>query len=393
MSGGRVPEEIPELGPIHERLRQNPAVKPEMLTLTAQEGFVMSRLDGHTSLRELILMIGLPADETVAILQRLRKLGALLREGELPELVAARTARARDAAQARPAAPGGRTSQPGKAPAQPDKAPAQATARSQPRTDQAQGTPELDDAALDAEERAAMAEDNDLGERERRRILTMRRQVGRVDYFTLLGVPQDVSKRDLQRSYFRLSKEFHPDIYYGKNTGSFGPWLALVFETLSKGFETLRDAKSRERYQGTLSGREQGSQSRPEYAAELFDNACTAEARGELQHALTLFAAAVRVDAQPRHLSRAARCALAAGDIPQAQEYAQEAVRLEPRNASFARVLAEAYRAADKLGEARDTLVAALAGNPENDALVAEIEADLETIRALIDQRGGRRSG
>lgn len=388
MSGARVPEEIPELGPIHERLRQNPVVKPEMLTLTAQEGFVLSRLDGHTSLRELILMIGLPADETVAILQRLRKLGALLREGELPELVAARTARARDAAQARPAAPGGRTSQP-------DRAPAQATARSQPLTGQAQGTPApaLDDAELDAEERAAMAEANDLGERERRRILAMRRQVGRVDYFTLLGVPQDVSKRDLQRSYFRLSKEFHPDIYYAKNTGSFGPWLALVFETLSKGFETLRDAKSRERYQSTLAGREQGSQSRPEYAAELFDNACTAEARGELQHALTLFAAAVRVDAQPRHLSRAARCALAAGDIPQAQEYAQEAVRLEPRNASFARVLAEAYRAADKLGEARDTLVAALAGNPENDALVAEIEADLETIRALIDQRGGRRSG
>ena len=364
MSGSRVPEDIPELGKASERPRQNPAVAPTALPLTAAEYFVLSRIDGHTSLRELIIMLGVPVDEAVATLQRLRALGAVLREGEDPARVAEETASARRATAA-PATP----------PATPAAAPGPAAAEPlEPLTD---------------EEAAAMAEESDLTEAERQRILAVRRKVGRVDYFALLGVPQDVSKRDLRRAYFRLSKEFHPDRYYSKSTGPFGPWLALVFETLSRAFEVLSDDKARQRYEASLAGAEQGSQSRPEYATELFERACAAEGRGDLDNALVLFAATVRVDAQARYLSRAARCALAAGRVVQAEEYAKNAAQLEPRNPSIARVLAETYRAAGKLREAQETLIGALSRNQENDALAAELQADLDRVHVQITGQDG----
>lgn len=368
MSGSRVPEDIPALGKASERPRQNPAVATTALPLTAAEYFVLSRIDGLTSLRELILMLGVPVDEAVATLQRLRSLGAVLRAGEDPAHVAEQTAAARRAAAAPPTAP------------------------AQPAATAAAVSTGVGDEALEPltdEEAAAMAEDSDLTEAERRLILAMRRKVGRVDYFALLGVSQDVSKRDLRRAYFRRSKEFHPDRYYSKNTGRFGPWLAVVFETLSRAFDVLSDDKARQRYEASLAGAEQAGQSRPEYATELFERACAAEGRGDLDNALVLFAATVRMDAQARYLSRAARCALAAGRVVQAEEYAKNAAQLEPSNPSIARVLAETYRAAGRLREAKETLIGALSRNQENDTLAAELQADLDRVHVQLTDQGG----
>ena len=37
------------------------------------------------------------------------------------------------------------------------------------------------------------------------------------NFYTILGVPVGASRDDIRRSYFSLSKEYHPDAYYGED--------------------------------------------------------------------------------------------------------------------------------------------------------------------------------
>jgi hypothetical protein len=366
-------EDIPGLGKLGERLRHNPAVTPERLPLSSEEYFVWTRVDGHTATREVILMAGFPRDKTITILRRLRALGALLREGE-SAASAGQNAAARRAADS--TAPALRP-----APTQVPATEARAAARPAAVT-----IPDL--GALTDEERAALAEEVDLGQEQKIRVIAMRRKADAGDYFALLEVDPSADKRALKRAYFLLSKEFHPDRYYGKHTGSFGPWLARIFEHLKQAHEILSDDKKRREYEGRLSGqREVGSQTKLEYATELFERACNVQTNGELAWALQLFAAAIRLDPQARYLSRAARCAIDAGEIDLAVSYARQAVGLESENPSLHRVLASAQEAAGDLAAAEATLEAALAMKSENDSLSAGLRADLTRVRG---RRGAR---
>lgn len=375
-------EDIPGVGRLGERLRHNPAVALERLPLTSEEYFVWTRVDGHTATGEVILMAGFPRDKTIAILRRLRALGALLREGESAASVASAASAAsaaQNASQNAAARRAGDSAAPSLRPA-PTQVPS-TEARAAPRPAAAPVREDL--GALTDEERAALAEEVDLGQEQKVRVIAVRRKADEGDYFALLEVDPSADKRALKRAYFLLSKEFHPDRYYGKHTGSFGPWLARIFEHLKQAHEILSDDKKRREYEGRLSGqREVGSQTKVEYATELFERACNVQTNGELAWALQLFAAAIRLDPQARYLSRAARCAIDAGEIDLAVSYARQAVGLESENPSLHRVLASAQEAAGDLAAAEATLEAALAMKSENDSLSAGLRADLTRLRS-----------
>ena len=64
----------------------------------------------------------------------------------------------------------------------------------------------------------------------------------------------------------------------------------------------------------------------------------------------SLFGAAIQADPQARYMRRAASCATKARELKTAEEYAKQAAHLQPKDPSYARVLADVYRAAGKLG-------------------------------------------
>ena len=49
-----------------------------------EEYFVLSRIDGALTLREVLLMTGLPIDRAIDVVKKLRALGAILLPGETP---------------------------------------------------------------------------------------------------------------------------------------------------------------------------------------------------------------------------------------------------------------------------------------------------------------------
>lgn len=449
----------------------SPGFDPLKAQVGPDEYFLLSRIDGSQTLREVILSTGLPVERAVAIVTRLRAIGALLLPGETAAPAPAAPPPVREAtspmgaksplapstpaasrpAQANPASgiAVSRTATPmvpmagGKLPARPATPPfgvpstSPAVARTPtpstpmaasrlpakpvaseldpPTIPRAMGATEGSAQAIDPptvprvgvldpptvrrapsadlsvvlpnandEERAALAEPGDLGPDERVRILAMARLLGNGDPYALLGVPHGADAKVLKRAYFKLSKDIHPDRYFGKQLGSFADRLSAVFEAVSRAYAKLtQPEKSRPsgKHQAVSSEQPQTPQ---EYAAELFERACGLEVGGDHLDAMKLFAAAVRIDPQTRYLRRAASCALQAEQPKTALEYAKKAQAQSPNDPSSARLLASAFKAAGKLGDAEEVLVMAMAIKSENDVLTAELRNDLAEVRRLL---------
>jgi hypothetical protein len=395
-----VPGEIAGIGSTQQRLRVSPGFDPLKAQVGPEEYFVLSRIDGSQTLREVLLATGLPIERAVQIIMRLRSIGALLLPGEnvtpSPTAAPARMSQPIEPVRAQ-LTPVRQSIDPirqeqGRQSTQPIE-PARKPIGSGPMqvatvsaADLAPGH-DLTLPHTTPEELAALAEQNDLGDTDRRRILAIARLLERNDPWSLLGVRDNADAKDIKRAYFQLSKEIHPDRYYGKRLGSFASRMPLVFEATSRAYAKLTSPdKSKASGSYTAVRDNQQPQSPQAYAAELFDRACQLEVSGDHLAAMKLFAAAVRVDAQLRYLRRAASCALAAGQPRSAVEYAKKAHTIAPTDPSSARLLAAAFRAAGKLADAEEVLIMAMAMKSENDVLTSELRNDLAEVRRLLAQ-------
>jgi hypothetical protein len=358
-----VPPSIGGIGSTQLKLRASPSFDPLKANLGPQEYFLFSRFDGSATLREVLLDSGLPIDRAIEIVVTLRSYGALMVPGET-------TARVRVQAPAIPVAPRTVTPPPrrGSSPALPGPA-----------------GPVIDLALTDpsAEEVRALADDNVLSDQVRRKILAMARLLEQRDPYILLGVPHGADKQLLKHAYFKLSKEIHPDRFYGKRLGVFAERLSTVFEAISRAYEGLTNptkvaAASKAPVAET-------AQSPQEYAAELFERACQLEVGGDALGAMKLFSAAVRIDPQTKFLRRSASCALAAGQPRTALEHAKKAQSNSPSDPSLARLLAAAFRGCGRLADAEEVLVMAMALKSENDMLSNELRNDLVEVRRLLN--------
>jgi len=371
-----VPAEIAGIGSTTQRLRVSPGFDPLKAAVGPEDYFVLSRIDGTQTLRDVLLSTGLPIDRAVSIVARLRSIGALLLPGE-----AAAPGGGPPQRPSAPKLPSISKSQP--LPALPRTITPSSGIAARPPSIAAMPIHDLTLPGATPDELAALAEDVDLEDRERRRILAMARLAHGRDPHALLGMPVTADARTLKLAYFQLSKEVHPDRYYGKRLGSFGARMSAVFEATSRAYARLT-TNDRGRGAAQAQSASDQPQTPQEYAAELFDRACQLEIGGDALEAMKLFAAAVRMDAQARFLRRAASCALAAGQPKTAVEYAKKAHTLAPNDASAARLLALAFRAAGKFVDAEEVLVIAMAMKSENDTLSAELRNDLAEVRRLL---------
>lgn len=389
-----MPAELPGLGSSAMVLRVRPGFDPLKAGVGPDEYFVLSRIDGKQTVREVLLSTGLPVDRGIQILHKLRTVGAVLMPGEpanapppgpgRPTVARTATPVSATAAQLRPPAPPPDVPTvrlpPNVLKAHLDAPTTRRAAASESPAAEPAG-PELRLPDPSGPEIAALTEDCDLPDAERRRILAMQRLVAAKDPWGLLGVPRGADPKLVKRTYFKLSKDIHPDRYYGRQLGSFADRLALVFEAVSRAYAKVTSPEGlRTTGPHPAVGQDQ-PQTPQEYAAELFARACDVETSGDPLEAMKLFAAAVRVDPQTRFLRRAASCALAAGQPKTAVEYAKKAQTQVPEDPSAARLLAAAFRGAGKLADAEEVLVMAMALKNENDVLTAELRNDLAEVR------------
>ncbi|MFH0901212.1 MAG: J domain-containing protein [Pseudomonadota bacterium] len=326
--------------------RANERFSPAGACLTPEDYFVLTRVDGRTPIWQLCLISGFSEERTTEVLHKLRGIGAV-------------------------AFPGDDTEDEGRGGAAAVAAPAAAPL---PRGGGVSASVPIDASAL--------AEAVDLPEEQKRSILTKHALLVRGTLFEILGVTPDADKRTLKRAYFKASKDFHPDRFYGRNLGSYGARLDEIFARITEAFEVLDDDSSRAAYLEKLAGRgptgarpvSARAQSPAEHAAELYDQACQAQVMGDVSTALKLFAAALRQEPQSRHLRRAAEAALSARELSLAEEYARKATEIDSGDALAHRTLAKVWAASGRAVEAKAELEIALKLAPDNDHIAAELE-------------------
>jgi len=185
-------------------LRLAPDCDPTSLALTAEEGFLLSRIDGTTPWRLLREIGGMDPEEADLCVEGWIASGVVKVEGLAPE------------------------------------PPRQETRREAPRNE----APPRAGAASRTVDESLIDPALDLDVETQRRILTFETTLD-APYHVLLGVAPDANAKDVKRAYFKLSREFHPDRYFRRQIGGYVARLERIFKKVLEAYEILSDPELR----------------------------------------------------------------------------------------------------------------------------------------------------
>jgi hypothetical protein len=243
------------LGDLDRRLVATAALAEER-TLTLTEGYLLSRIDGSSTARQVLLLVPLDPDETQ------RTLLGLLLTGRV-ESWPAPSPHARPEAMAEPAAPPAVEEEP--APSRTSDAAVPDSAESAPVSGgggDGAGSAEAEEGHFPIVEAAPAAEaepaaepplvalDPETAARRREIIEAFQALPFKKNHFEMLGVEPGCSDADVRRAYAGLAKRFHPDAHGDSRLADLHDMLAAVFIRVLEAWEVLGDAKSRASYEG-----------------------------------------------------------------------------------------------------------------------------------------------
>jgi len=188
-------------------LGTDPRLRTHPVALTPTDGFVLSRVDGTLTARELVGLIPLPAEETEKSLLGLLCTGAVAFAAERPAAPPAAASPPPAAAPSRPATP------PSGPPPPPSVAP----------------SPPPEDV--------------------RRLIVETFESLKERDHFEVLGVTMAVDEMELRAAYARLARILHPDACRDPILAEVDGQREAVFVRVREAYEALRDPKARSEYE------------------------------------------------------------------------------------------------------------------------------------------------
>jgi hypothetical protein len=80
------------------------------------------------------------------------------------------------------------------------------------------------------------------------RIDAVHERLAHADYYALLGLPRTATRAQVRQAFLAHAPQFHPDKYFGRNLGPYGPKMQRVFAHLSAAHDTLVDDERRAIY-------------------------------------------------------------------------------------------------------------------------------------------------
>jgi len=92
----------------------------------------------------------------------------------------------------------------------------------------------------------------ELNEVERIKIDRLYDRLQRITYYEMLNLPSLANKSQIKKSYYSVSKEFHPDRYFRRNLGDYKEKLEAIFDLITKAYNTLNDDEARSEYDRSL---------------------------------------------------------------------------------------------------------------------------------------------
>lgn len=192
--------------------------------LSAEEGYLLSRIDGHSSCEDLIHLTGLQQTLVVTTLKKLIDFGVVS------------DAQKRPASPPSAAAKGAETSvlKQDDGSAQGGIAPAKGSADSQ------YGDFVFSDADL--------RDDVDISPDQQKNILFYEAKIEQWNHFELLNLGPAAGAGEVRKAYFLASKKFHPDAYFRKELGPFTKKIEKIFKAMKVAYDVLSNDKTRDAY-------------------------------------------------------------------------------------------------------------------------------------------------
>ncbi len=223
------------------KLSTNPRLHTQKITLTSADGFVLSRIDGTLSARDIVGLIPLPAEDTE------RSLFSLLCTG-IVDYDAEGSAKRSPRESARQAAVRGDTATApctARAP-RPEPTPAGPVTRPVTRPVPAPPAPAAQPPAGGIASRST--------EEIRHLILETHGNLKR-DHFEVLGIERTATEDDVKEAYARLARVLHPDVRHDPALDDLREQRREAFIRVSHACETLRSPGDRARYEQAIAPR------------------------------------------------------------------------------------------------------------------------------------------
>ncbi len=199
----------------------DPWLRAPPVALTPTDGFVLSRVDGTLSARELVGLIPLPAEQTETSLLGLLCTGAVTFAERPAAHDTGSHRRVAGPAPAHAASPPGSSAAAPPPPASPARAPVAAKAGPTP-------------------------------EEVRRLILETHESLAQRDHFEVLGITAAASDAELRAAFARLARVLHPDACRDPILAEVTEQREAVFARVREAYEVLRDARHRAEYEAEL---------------------------------------------------------------------------------------------------------------------------------------------
>jgi len=185
-------------------LRVRPGVDLGNLNLSSQEGYMLSRIDGKMTVRDLYQISLLDKTATAAVLKNLIDQGVLA-EVDPPNIV---------------------------------KLPSDYKCHDYGNT---------------IFSLPAMQEDCEPEKAWRKEVLFLHENMDKLSHFEFMGIEVASEEAEIKKAFVRLSKILHPDSYYGRNMGTFKKKLSELYNHLSEAYRLLLDPNTRIEYKRKLS--------------------------------------------------------------------------------------------------------------------------------------------
>jgi hypothetical protein len=208
-------------------------------------------------------------------------------------------------------------------------------------------------------------------------------------HFEVLGVPRDATEARVREAYFRLAKRFHPDVHHDAALSDLRDKLEEVFTRVGEAYEVLCSPRMRASYERELARREGAAarakvavdpQQEAEEAAQAIRKGSESLAQERYWEAIQLFETAIpRAEGASKQQARvllARAYAKNPGWVKQGEELLLAVLREEPDHRDALLQLGKIYKGQGLRSRALSTLRRVLDLDPAHEearSLVAEL--------------------
>ncbi len=189
------------------------------------------------------------------------------------------------------------------------------------------------------------------------------------NYYDVMGVPQTASQDEIKKRYRTLARQLHPDV----NPND--PNAARKFSEVAEAYRVLGDSNSRAVHDFELTKAKERQEASARRRASSYPSSAPPPPSPSARPAATAGSSS-GASAAPdsSRLVAQAQAAFVRNRLVEARTLAEQALRLNRRNAQAYEVLGDVFRLQNKIDEAMNMYSMALQINPRNPSVMQRLE-------------------